>query len=361
MQQIEIAITGSGSFATEVLHALARQTAGVLDVALMARDVGRLSQLSRSAVDIAGSVGGHLRVVPFVVDWSDYSLVSRTIRELRPKVIVHTASLQSPWSLGGSDGWSTLINRVGFGFTLPLQAVLALTLARAIADESPATALVNCCYPDAVNPVLAANGFQVSGGLGNVAILAAVLWDGLEDSMKGGKQLRMIGHHAQLSAFTYGHDAEPPLKAWLDETPIHDVAERCFKNTRLQRNMNDVAGKAAVPMLFALAGRGPEWRCHSPGPLGLPGGYPVIARAGEIEVDLPAEITLDEAKALNLKAALADGIDMKDNGDVQLPKSSRQALHEVDPAGDHSIPWPARDVEQRAAWMLNLRESLGGR
>jgi hypothetical protein len=154
---------------------------------------------------------------------------------------------------------------------------------------------------------------------------------------------------------------EPPLKVWLDETPIHDVAERWFRNARLQHNLNDVAGSAAVPMLYALSGRGPARKCHSPGPLGLPGGYPVIARAGGIEVDLPAEITLEEAKALNLKAGLADGIALKGNGDVELPESSRRALHEVDPATDHSIPWHARDVEQKAAWMVDLRESLSGR
>jgi hypothetical protein len=360
MRQVEIAITGSGSFATEVLHALARQTTDVLDVALVARDLDRLSQLARSAAEIAASVGGRLRVVPVILDWSDDALISRTVRELRPRVIVHTASLQSPWTLSGSDRWSTLIKTVGFGFTLPLQAALAMKIARAIADESPATSLVNACYPDAVNPVLAANGLPVTGGLGNVAILAAVLWDGLEPSMKEGKQLRMIGHHAHFGAFNEGREVEPAVKAWLDEVPIHDVAEQWFRNTRLPRNLNDVAGSAAVPMLFALSDRGPSWKGHSPGPLGLLGGYPVIARAGEIEIDLPAEISLEEAKALNLKAGLADGIALNDNGDVELPDSSRAALKEVDPATDHSIPWSAREVEQQAAWMLYLRESLGG-
>jgi hypothetical protein len=292
------------------------------------------------------------------MDWSDYGLISRTIRELRPKVIAHTASLQSPWALDGSDAWCALIQRVGFGFTLPLQAVLALKVARAIAEESPATSLVNACYPDAVNTVLLANGLPVTGGLGNVAILAYLLWDALEESIKEGKQLRMIGHHAHLAAFIDGREVEPALKSWLDEVPIDDIAENWFRNAHLQRNLNSVAGSAAVPMLFALSGRGPVWRGHSPGPMGLPGGYPVIVRAGGIEVDLPSEITLKEAKALNTKAGLADGVLINDDGEVELSESSRQALKEVDLATDYSIPWHGSEVEQKATRLLDLRESL---
>ena len=360
MQQVEIAITGSGSFATEVLHALARQTTDTLDVALIARDPDRISLLSRSAGEIAISAGGQLRVAPVVVDWSDDDLISRIVRELRPKVIVHTASLQSPWTLGGSDGWSNLLKNVGFAFTLPLQAALAVKLARAIAAESPATALVNACYPDAVNPVVAANELQVSGGLGNVAILATLLWNGLEASMKQGKQLRMIAHHAHFAAFIDGREVEP-LKAWLDDVPIHDFAERWLRNAGLQRNLNDVAGAAAVPMLHALAGRGPEWKGHSPGPSGLPGGYPVSVRESGIEVDLPAEITLAEAETLNVKAALADGLVLKRDGEFELPEASRQVLKGMDTATDYSLSWHASEVEQRAASLLELRESLGGR
>lgn len=361
MIHADIAITGSGSFATEVLLALARQTWDSLDVALLGRDIDRLSSLSRLAAEEAATVGGQLRVVPIVIDWSDYRLINRTIRAVRPKVMVHTASLQSPWTLDGSDAWSNLIKRAGFGFTLPLQAVLAVKVARAIAEESPATTLINACYPDAVNALLAANGLPVSGGLGNVAILAALLWDGLSESMKARKQLRMIAHHSQMAALTYGHEVEPALSAWLDEVPIHDLAEDCFSKNRPKRNLNNVAGAAAVPMLCALTGRGPVWQGHAPGPLGLPGGYPVIAGPRGIEVDLPSEITLEEAKAVNLKAGLADGIDLKASGLIEASESSHQPLKEVDPSTDYSAPWHAGEVEQRAARLVTLRESLGGR
>lgn len=355
-QHIDIAITGSGSLATEVMHALARASKDPISVALLGRDMDRLAELARSAASLAAT---DLQIVPVVIDWSDDALIKQTIAELRPKVLVHTASLQSPWTLNRTDQWSDLVKSAGFGFTLPLQAVLALKVARAIADESPDTFLINGCYPDAVNRILSANGLKVSGGIGNVAILAALLWSGLPMTTKQGRRLRLIAHHAHLAAIVERRELETRLEAWLDEQPIHDVAANWFRNARLQPNMNNIAGEAAVPLLFALLGRGPSWQGHSPGPMGLPGGYPVIAGAGGVELDLPAEITVDEAKAKNMTAGLADGVLIKDNGEVVLPESSRPALQRfLSDSVDDFMTWQASDVEAIAANLLAIRESL---
>jgi hypothetical protein len=353
-QHIEIAITGSGSLATEVMHALARASKDPISVALLGRDMDRLAELARSAT---ASAETDLRIVPIVIDWSDDALIKRTIGELRPTVLVHTASLQSPWTLNRSDGWSDLVKSAGFGFTLPLQAVLALKVARGIAEQSPDTFLINGCYPDAVNRILSANGLKVSGGIGNVAIVAALLWSGLPVTTKEGRRLRLIAHHAQLAAIVERRDTR--LQAWLDEEPIHDLAENWFRNVRLQPNLNNIAGEAAVPLLFALSGRGPSWLGHSPGPMGLPGGYPVIAGASGVELDLPAEITVDEAKTQNMTAGLGDGVLIKDNGEVVLPESSRHALQRfMSDSVDDFMTWQATEVEAIAAHLLTLRESL---
>jgi len=353
-QHIDIAITGSGSLATEVMHALARASKDPISVVLLGRDMDRLAELARSA---AASAETDLQILPIVIDWSDDASIKQTIADLRPKVLVHTASLQSPWTLNQNNQWSELVKTAGFGFTVPLQAVLALKIARAIADESPDTFLINGCYPDAVNRILSANRLKVSGGIGNVAILAALLWSGLPVTTKQGRRLRLIAHHAQLAAIVAGRETH--LEAWLDEEPIHDIAANWFRNARLQPNMNNIAGEAAVPLLFALLGRGPSWQGHSPGPTGLPGGYPVIADAGGVELDLPAEITLDEAKAKNMTAGLGDGIFIKDNGQVSLPESSRPALQRfLSDSVDDFMTWHASEVEAKAAKLLALRDSL---
>lgn len=354
-QRVDIAITGSGSLGTEILLALARANTEPLSIALLGRDMDRLTALAQSATDLSR---GGLQLKPIVIDWSDDAL-RRVLAELQPRVLVHTASWQSPWALAGNDQWSNLIRGAGFGFTLPLQSVLALRVARALADQSPATVLINGCYPDAVNQILFANGLKVSGGIGNVAIIASLLWSGLPLSMKQGRRLRVVGHHAHLAAAVARSELKDArLKAWLDEEPIHDVAAEWFRNAQLQSNMNDIAAAAAVPMLHALLG-GPSSQVHSPGPLGLPGGYPVIVSEGRIELDLPDDITLAEAKTLNTTAGIADGLIVRDDGYVVLAESSREALTRFlpDEVSDF-MTWPASEVEARADRLVSLRKSL---
>ena len=354
-QHVDIAITGSGSLATEIVHALARTITEPLSIAVLGRAMDRLATLTHSAADLSG---GSLRLEPIVTDWSEDDL-RHILAELRPKVLVHTASWQSPWTLGGNDQWSSLIRSAGFGFTLPLQSVLALRIARAIADRSPGTVLINGCYPDAVNSILSANGLEVSGGIGNVAILAHLLWSGLPVAMKQGKQLRVIAHHAHMAAAIAGGELKDAgFKAWLDDQPIHDVAVNWFKNAQLRNNLNDVVAAAAVPMLHALLGRGPSSHVHSPGPFGLPGGYPVVAGEGKIELDLPESFTVAEAKSLNLKAGMADGLIVGDDGYVVLSESSREALTRSLPDVSHFMTWHASEVEEQADRLLSLRESL---
>ena len=359
-KHVDIIVTGSGSLATEVVHGLARTATGALTVALVGRDPDRLAALARSAEELATQ--SRLTVHPIVIDWSDDDLIRRVIVELQAKVLVHTASLQSPWTVDGTDGWSRLIQSQGFGLTVPLQAALALKVARAIASESAETALVNGCYPDAVNRILSVNGLNVAAGLGNVAILAALLTNGLPARMTDGKYLRVVAHHGHLAAVHDKRKLNPAMRVWLDEQPIDEEAASWLSSAPLQRNLNSVTGPIAAPMLLALARRMPFWRGHAPGPLGLPGGYPVFVDNGRVQLDLPHDITLAEAQAINKGGALADGIVIDDNGQASLSDAAREALETSAPDEVQYIAsWHASEVEDRAMRLLALREHLGGR
>ena len=58
-------------------------------------------------------------------------------------------------------------------------------------------------------------------------------------------------------------------------------------------------------------------RTHSPGPNGLPGGYPVLLNSLGAEVVLPLEITLDEAVKMNKESGKLDSIEeIKEDGTV---------------------------------------------
>jgi len=62
---------------------------------------------------------------------------------------------------------------------------------------------------------------------------------------------------------------------------------------------------------------------------------------------------------LNLKAGMADGLIVGDDGYVVLSESSREALTRSLPDdASHFMTWHASEVEEQADRLLSLRESL---
>jgi hypothetical protein len=56
---------------------------------------------------------------------------------------------------------------------------------------------------------------------------------------------------------------------------------------------------------------------HAPGPQGLEGGYPVRLSRKGAEVVLPKEVTLEQARQINLDGQQHDGIkEIRNNGDI---------------------------------------------
>jgi hypothetical protein len=356
MGNVDVAVTGSGSLATEFVHALAVAANVPLTVAVLGRDPLRLLSLVRSAAASSGALARRVTITPVLVDWSNQNELDRNMAKLRPKILVHTASLQSPWALAASNRWSTLVKSAGYGITLPLQTVLALKIGRAINQESPTTKFVNACYPDAVNRVLQSHKVNVVCGIGNVAILALLL----RAELAGGddRRLRVIGHHAHVEAAIQGQKlAQAPLRAWIDTEPIHAKADRWLETAHLPANLNRIASATAVPMTFALLGRESPWHGHAAGPWALPGGYPVIVDSDHVRLDLPEGVTLTDATALNQAGAIADGVVVNDNGEVELTERSAQALERCAGNSGYVSSWHASDVERQASRLLTLRES----
>jgi hypothetical protein len=68
-----------------------------------------------------------------------------------------------------------------------------------------------------------------------------------------------------------------------------------------------------------------------------------------------------EAKSLNLKAGMADGLIVGDDGYVVLSESSREALTRSLPDVSQFMTWHASEVEEKADRLLSLRASLAER
>ncbi|MBB5958247.1 hypothetical protein FHS29_004855 [Saccharothrix tamanrassetensis] len=289
-----IAVIGTGDLARAVCYSLAAVATTSVEVVVVGRSAEKTGQLCYIASARAAAVGRTgVAFTPFVGD------VEQPVADVDGALVC--ASSQSPWErLTAPSAWTALVGRAGFGITLPFQAELALRVGRALPERSW---LVNGCFPDAVNPLLAALGVPVLCGVGNIALLAASAQAalGLPDQAR----LRMLAHHVHLHEPA---ERAEEVRAWCDDEPISAPGDLLIAQRRAERTeLNQIGGFAAAVLLDAVLS-GTPIETNLPGPLGLPGGYPVRVSGPAIELRLPAGVSRADAIAFNQRAAAADGV-----------------------------------------------------
>ena len=295
-----LAVVGSGSLARSICHSLATGDTPIR-VSVLARNGPAVEEIVRGCRARASADPGRVWFTGEVLHDPEEAL-----GRLRPDVLVCAASAQSPYErVSNPSPWTQLVERGGFGVTLPFQAAIVSRLAAAIPVASPDTLLVNGCFPDAVNPLLTALGLRVHCGIGNVATLAVGLQTALD--LPNQHELAVLGHHTQLSAPSPGVE---DVRAWLGGVPVADTGALLARARALpRRELNAMSGYAAARLLTELLA-GKEIRTSLPGPLGLPGGYPVRLAGSSIALNLPPGVDRAEAIAWNTRAGLRDGVDI---------------------------------------------------
>ncbi|MEY9856962.1 hypothetical protein ABH935_002570 [Catenulispora sp. GAS73] len=304
-----VVVLGSGSLARATVYALATANGAPFEVRVVARDNAAIAEICEVAAARAALAGSPATFRPVPVPEFTESVLYDTFRELRPDGVFLCASRQSPWERTTDPSpWTEFVQHAGYGVTVPLQAQFALAVGRA-ADrpgvrgrDGRAPWFVNACLPDIVNPLIAALDVPVLCGIGNVAILAAFLQAavGAPDQTA----LKLLAHHYHLHA---PHDPAEEAPAWQDETALPDVGTLLAAGRRVERReLNQVTGLGAATLIADLL-TGAERATHLPGPAGLPGGYPVLVRDGEVSLRLPAGLDRETAIAANHRASISDG------------------------------------------------------
>jgi hypothetical protein len=329
----QIVLVGSGHLARAVGHSLAALATASpsVGVTILARDGAAAGELALACAARAAVSGSPISFAAGPLAETD-----AVLERLRPAVLLCCVSEQSPYErVLAPSAWTALVAEGGFGITLPFQAAIAADLARAVSRSSPQTLFVNGAFPDAVNPLLAALGLPVLCGIGNVSTLNACLGAGQP------KRLRVLGHHVHL-----GQAAEE-ARAWEDDQELADVTERLAGYRGLPRvELNGIAGHAAARLVLDLAA-GRAVRTSVPGPLGLPGGYPVTITGGVVELDLPPGLTRTDAVAWNVRAGEADGVSVVDGYVRYTPTAAK-----VRP------DWAVTELDQVRHELAEIRQQL---
>jgi hypothetical protein len=211
-----------------------------------------------------------------------------------------------------------------------------------IADSK--AVVVNASYPDVVNASLAAEGLAPAVGIGNIANAVPGIRLAAAHMLKlspAAIEIRFFAQHylsyrmpstgdtdgAPYHLSIYANGLEVPREE-IDHAALFSLVAGRFRRVKGLAGQS-VTASSATAMLLALARRKGEV-VHAPGPLGLVGGYPVRVSADGLLVDLPAELTLDAAVAVNRECQRYDGIEsVDDDGVVRFTDSAAGVLRQV--------------------------------
>lgn len=353
MKDVDLLVFGSGSLTRALVLALATWQGGRMSIALAGRNSEALSELVILAAARSAALDVPLTQYVIHCDYSEDSL-SDVFDRVRPRVVLVLASKQSPWRM--SSRWGAIVSTAGYGITLPLQAVLADRVIREANRRCPNSVCLNGCYPDVSNHVLKERGLRIAGGIGNIAIVDALL-----RHLHPGRRVQLIAHHAHVAALIRGdwRGMEPP-SVWLDgiAQPPLESAKLCEQVTLPASDaLNQVTGAAAIPMLRALAGCGEPWVGHAPGVGGLIGGSPARASSGALQTMMPPDISLDSLNSINQSSCRFDGLSV--HGDSYSLAADAKDLERRFglPLPDSVIHWRAGSLEEQAARLEDLRAS----
>ena len=365
-----MAVFGSGDVGEAVLRFSATHP-GISELWALDLDERR----AEVAVNEAAAIAAHRGRAPEfnwrTVDMTSREQIGEALADIQPDVIVQTATLQSWWVLSQlpSDQYRRLAFEARFGPWLPLHLLPAMRLVEACAEVDIEAPVVNVAFPDGVNPVLGGLGLAPATGAGN----SDLLHPGIRCLVARrfgvpvtDVDVRLLAHHSHVDLFWTGlEEVEEldPSTFWLhvaiggedrtDEINPADLLREAGRLLPKGRAIAQRTASSAAKNAILLLGETPM-RTHTSAPVGMVGGYDVLLSNVGVEILWPEPLSPDEAKAINERAQVRDGIErIEDDGIVHFTERASSAMREV-LSYDCKVLRP-EDAEGRA---MELRERL---
>ncbi|MDK2122718.1 Rossmann-fold NAD(P)-binding domain-containing protein [Parachitinimonas caeni] len=329
--RFRIAIIGLGDLGQRLALKLADHPA-VGELLLLGRQTEAGSALARLV-----NACGDCRARFMALDALNEDAVASMLAAERPDLLVQCASLISPWLLfERHDPLAKTLLQAGFALQLPAQLAVVHRVMRACRAADFRGPVVNCSFPDATHPVLACAGLAPTVGVGNAGMILGLVRATLRDHGITWP-LRLLAHHAHVGAVATANVARlaaeiPPPRLFAGDNEL--PPEWAFAGPALPqtRELNSLTAAHASQVIGALLPDSATLRTAVPGPLGLPGGWPVIMGNGAITLDLPSQVSQAEALAYHQSAAVADGIARIDaDGTVHLTTHLQQTVAAIAP------------------------------
>jgi len=288
--------------------------------------VARTSERALQRLNLSRYVWSQWTLYPTVkfhqLNLRDVPGMTDIINDVNPGIVFNATTPFPWWRIGELPGdLSSLADEAGAGMWAAVDTVLPYLLTMALATSNASPVHVNGCYPDLTNAFLRGQKGAPVLGIGNISNVVPGLRLSYAEEWgvdPAAVEVRCVGHHA-TSLNAPSTDDETPAPYLLEvATPdrrifIEGPSAEPFRilRKRAQRTRG-VEGQAvtvgsASTLLAGLMANRPGLH-HSPGALGLPGGYPVhLDENRQVALRLPAGVDESRAVATNEQAQVFDG------------------------------------------------------
>lgn len=364
----KVLMVGIGDVGGHIVEFLARDHRPI-ELILGDVDENRAALKMNNAIIGAALCGLHPHFSCRKVDLNNISETAQLIKELTPSVVINCAVMHT-WHLIRRlpPEIYSKISSASLGAWLPVQLNLAYKLAQAIKQSGVKTHYINTSLSDLTNPVLERLGMAPTIGIGNVDKIAPAVQTLVANELKVPRSditIYLVAHHQHWvypREAGYRKGAPYYLKIMLrdkDITKKFDTDRLMFDGVKLYPpgiEFTTVSASSTIRNLMALI-FDMGIVTHSPGPNGLPGGYPVRLSAKGAEVVLPEELSLEEAIRLNEKAQWYDGVaKIEEDGTVVFSDYVPPIMKEM--LGFDCKQFKPSEIDARAREMVTLYRQL---
>ena len=337
-----VMIFGLGDLGGWALEFLARcEGVGTIIAADLREELGVMK--THTAAVGAAQLGYYKTIKFQKCDVRDIDGTAELLKTINPDLIYSTVTLAAwsqmaffPHEIEKKAEKASLVR-------LPLQILLVSKLMQAVKKSGITAPVLNHSLPDIVNPVLWRNGLGPLCGIGNLDIVVSEIYRKVSLAenvpireiticMVAAHSVGVLGTRTGVPFFfkILVRDKDITSKVDIDSL-ISDrlmggpAPDRVFRNWYKY----PIVASCAVKNIMAIL-NDTNLYTHAPGPIGLPGGYPVRLSAKGVEVVLPEEITLEEAIKINLDALKCEGIEeIKDDGTLVSTEEGYEINKEI--------------------------------
>jgi len=295
---------------------------------------------TNSALEGASYMGLYPTINFHHIDLMNIEQTAEFLEKINPTIIFNATTLQSWWvvnELPPEVNAKLYRDKCGLGPWAAMHLALTHRLMKAVKMSGIDIYVINSSYPDATNPSLARVGLAPTVGIGNMDLIVPYIQKAASELLNVPMRnvgVELIAHHYHAYHWcrsATGYQAPHYLRVYVGHEDVTDklgdikqfVAELPKRGMRPAGHHGQfVVAASSVKNILAIYNDTNELT-HAPGPKGLEGGYPVRLSRKGAEVVPPKDMTIGQAREINLKAQQYDGIEeIRDNGDIVVTEEA---------------------------------------